>query len=123
MYVARDCGDFSRRDVGRLKRVLAWFGRNLRAPKQVHPRAIFWFRSDAHACIDKIWDLVRLLRENDVEVTMMRTREPGQIEYHDPLQVPPSRLPTAGPHPRRRENLELAFHPVEPARGLYVLLP
>ena len=73
-------------DRGRLRRVLRWFNRNLKVPK-VTSNAIFWFKSDATDCIDRVWELVRLLDAHDTLVWMMRCRDPGQIVYDDEFQV------------------------------------
>ena len=71
---------------GRLRRMLRWFNRNLEIPK-VTSNAIFWFKSDATDCIDRIWELVRLLDAHDTLVWMMRCQDPGQIVYDDEFQV------------------------------------
>ena len=70
-----------------LKDLLAWLDRHLRAPGTVPPRAIFWFRADATQCIDKIWELVTIVRDCGVEVSMMQTNTPGRMAYRDELQV------------------------------------
>jgi hypothetical protein len=64
-----------------------WFNQNLIAPKLDSPNAIFWFRSDAHRCIRRIWRVVDVLRQNHIVVTMMHTSRPGAIIYRDELQV------------------------------------
>ncbi|MEL6378981.1 MAG: hypothetical protein AAGK25_06390 [Pseudomonadota bacterium] len=53
---------------------LCWFRDGLREPKT--QEAVY--RANLIAC---------LLREADIPVTRIKTRNPGQIVYHDPMQV------------------------------------
>jgi hypothetical protein len=69
-----------------LRPLFDWFGDNLRAP-DVNGRAIFWFKSDASACISRIWQMVHVLKSNDHLVWMMRNERPGRIVYEDAFQV------------------------------------
>ena len=66
---------------------LTWFNKNLIAPNLNEPRAIFWFRSDAAKCLSKIWECIRLLREGEISVRMLRCTDPGLIVYRDDLQI------------------------------------
>ncbi len=72
-----------------LDEALAWFNKNLRVPALdgEHHRALFWFRSDAREYIQRIWDIVAVLREADALVEVRRTDEPGKIVYADKHQV------------------------------------
>jgi hypothetical protein len=86
-YELRRDHTLARRHREALNDLLTWFGENLTAPKTIYALAIFWFRSDAHPCIENIWRLIDVLRANDIAVTMMHTDKPGTIVYEDALQV------------------------------------
>jgi hypothetical protein len=86
-YNLRRDHTLARRDREALDNLLAWFRKNLPIPKNVYSLSIFWFRSDAHPCIENIWRLIDVLRENDIAVSMMHTDKPGTIVYQDALQV------------------------------------
>ena len=77
----------ARRHREALDHLLDWFRDNLTVPKNVYPLSIFWFRSDAHPCIENIWRLIDVLRANDIIVTMMHTDKPGKVVYQDALQI------------------------------------
>jgi hypothetical protein len=71
----------------RLRTVLRWFNSNLTVPKRVPPRAVFWFRSDAKACIESLRELIEIFRVAGHDVLMQATREPGRIVYQDEHQI------------------------------------
>ena len=87
-------------DRRELKRLLTWFGLNLRAPRDVTPRAILWFRVEAVECIDKVWELVRLRGRYDVRFDAMTSDHPGSRAYEDERQV------AAIPFADRRPHLD-----------------
>ena len=72
-----------------LREHLSWFNLHLVVPSlgEHDWRALFWFRSDAGEMIERIWDLAAILREEDVRVRMVWTRQPGRIVYSDKHQV------------------------------------
>jgi hypothetical protein len=82
-----------------LNALLRWFNRRLPIPRRTTPRAIFWLRCDAGENVVKIWELVRLLRACGEVVTMMRSDDPGRIDYRDEFQV------SAVPHYDRRPKV------------------
>jgi hypothetical protein len=87
-YELLDSGALDRDAFARVRAELDWFVKHLPIPQQnIHPRAIFWFRSDAKECTRRIWDLVHLLREHGRVVEMKKTSAPGRIIYRDGLQV------------------------------------
>src|SRR5687768_10368894 len=86
-YDLRHTPSLTKDDRRELKRLLTWFGLNLRAPRHVTPRAIFWFRVEAVECIEKMWELVRLLGRYDVRVDAMTCDRPGTLAYEDEQQV------------------------------------
>jgi len=68
---------------------LAWFNRNLIVPRLriKDRRAIFWFRSRATEYVRRIWDVVAVLREENVFVRLFTTTRPGKIVYADEYQI------------------------------------
>jgi hypothetical protein len=71
-----------------LRNSLDWFNDNLPVPRFEDPdlKAIFWFRPHSPV-VREMWQLVAILREEDVPVTMRYTRMPGHIVYHDEYQI------------------------------------
>jgi hypothetical protein len=94
-YSLLDSGDLTTDQWKHLRELLDWFNRNLPHPPKafVKGRAIFWFRSDAHECITKLWEMVELLRANDRHIVVLKCRHLHNRTYTDDLQV------AAFPHP------------------------
>jgi hypothetical protein len=49
--------------------------------------AVTWFRAEAKAPIQHIWDIVAILREHGVTVRMVTSEKPVTIVYEDEYQV------------------------------------
>lgn len=62
------------------------FQRNLKSGKWSQD-AIAWFLPDAVDAIQRMWDLVAVLKDHDVPVSVIRTASPGLIVYRDEFQV------------------------------------
>jgi hypothetical protein len=76
------------RAAKRAKRVCQWFNRHLPVPKLCkHPHAVFWFRSEHRDMVQRLWELVLLLRNHGFLVELVRTRKPGRVCYEDEYQV------------------------------------
>ena len=82
---------------------LGWFDDHLSAPKYKyfgHRRSnagICWFRKDATRMISRCWRIASLFRAADIDITLVRTRNPGMILYRDRYQIiakPTKRTPT-----------------------------
>ena len=72
-----------------LREQLEWFNENLIVP-HLDPdlwRAQFWFRDSASDCLNRIWDVVWLLRAFEIAVERLKTTEPGEIVYRDDIQI------------------------------------
>ncbi len=69
--------------------LLDWFGEHLHMPDLNYFgwRSLFWFRSDSHTMLAKMWQLVIAIRECGLPVQMQRTSNPGRIVYVDEHQV------------------------------------
>ena len=72
-----------------LRDYLAWFNDNLAVPSLAGRewRCLFWFRSEAQEVIQRMWDLVAILEEEDVHVRKLWTTTPGRVVYSDRHQV------------------------------------
>ena len=46
-----------------------------------------WFREDSAECIDRVWQMVGLLKRSGVAVELIRTTQPGYVTYEDEQQV------------------------------------
>ena len=68
---------------------LRWYNDNLAVPRIPceKRRSVFWFRSDQQEIVDRMWDLVAILVEHQIEVRRLRTTDPGMIVYRDDYQV------------------------------------
>ncbi len=68
---------------------LAWFNQKLTVPSLDGKgwRCLFWYRSTATAFIDRMWDLIAILREEGVAVQKRWTEKPGMIVYQDRVQI------------------------------------
>jgi hypothetical protein len=88
-YTLLDSGGLNREEWLDLRALLDWFNVNLAHPpkKFAAGRAIFWFRSEAEECIDKIWELANVLRIHGRHITVHKCRRLGNIAYSDLLQV------------------------------------
>ena len=83
-----DSGQLGADDFRRVREDLNWFNQNLDLPNyKIHPRAIFWFRSDAREYTHRMWQFVQLLKIHGTQVTMVTTRSPGEVVYFDKHQI------------------------------------
>lgn len=87
----RDRASLERYEFELLCTTLEWFNMHLRIPAVLKDaesaRAISWFKADAHAPIHKMWELVAILRSQDVTVELLKTDKPGTLIYEDKWQV------------------------------------
>jgi hypothetical protein len=70
-----------------LREEMDWFNQNLRAPRELSTRAVFWFRAHAGEPVTRIWSFVHVLERVGVPVHVYRTRRPGTIVYQDDYQI------------------------------------
>ena len=87
----RDNGDITREEYEVLRKTLKWFNENVAVPKSLkntdHRRAICWFKSSAAEPIQRMWELVEILRHHDVHIDVHKTNNPGIVIYEDEWQV------------------------------------
>ena len=83
-----DSGELPSAERHHLREVLIWFNKNLPSPRyEFASRRIFWFKSSAHDCIKRMWELTHLLRYHGYLVEVEKCRELGNIVYEDNYQV------------------------------------
>jgi hypothetical protein len=87
-----------------LRESLDWFNAHLKVPTLDDGgwRAVFWFRPEAREMVSRLWEVAWLLRDEGVDVRMIRCRHPGRIIYADRHQIAavPERR---GPRPVARQ--------------------
>jgi len=78
-------------DDADLRRQLGWLETHLDAPDILdqpdHFRAICWFKDRAHAPLQCVWSLKRILESYGYWIDVVKTWHPGQIIYEDGWQV------------------------------------
>jgi hypothetical protein len=84
-----------------LREVVGWFEAHLHSPRDASPgwtwrgkpwrrgaRApLFWFKAQAREHVQRMQQLIVMLRHHDVPARMMRSARPGEIVYEDGHQV------------------------------------
>ena len=81
-----------------LKQLLRWFGDNLRTPdrfdrnrsKDRHDpstKGASWFKPSATAHVAKMHRMAAILREQGLDVAIMKTKKPGYVIYEDEHQI------------------------------------
>jgi len=90
----REVGELEPYEVEWLRTLNQWFNENLPCPpfrkNRRDPwwqRGVCWFRSDAKAMLDRMWDIVALLKEKGEPVRFVATANPGWIVYPDDYQI------------------------------------
>jgi len=90
-HTLRDEGDISVQQHNELRKVLLWFNENLQVPKLLndveHRRAISWFKPEAKEAINKMWQLVDVLKSHGIETEVLKTKDPGVVVYEDEWQL------------------------------------
>jgi hypothetical protein len=88
-YTLLESGDLSSEEWQHLREILNWFSKNLPTPPESFNagRAIFWFQPNARDCLDRVWDMVELLRQHGYHVTVYKCPSLGKICYRDKFQV------------------------------------
>jgi hypothetical protein len=80
-YALLDHGDFGSNEREQLRAILD-------PPDDFYAsRAIFWFKSNAHKNISRVWELVYLLRAHDHHIDVYKCRRLSNISYEDEFQV------------------------------------
>lgn len=87
--VLRELAEGEDAAVSWIEEAYDWFNTNLPVPprEKIDPRAVFWFRTDAAACIAESWKLTAAFCEAGLWVRLYRTNRPGRIVYQDQFQI------------------------------------
>ena len=86
-------GDLSPDERQQIEELMIWFIHNLPSPTlpsgrhEVTARAIFWFKSEAVACLSRIWEMVEIMKYHGYLVEMQKCCRLGNIVYEDRYQV------------------------------------
>jgi hypothetical protein len=87
----RECGELLDFEVERLREINDWLKDNLPVPPFSTDYRLLkgscWFKSQAGDAIEKIWEIVALLKQHDIPVRMLRSTMPGKILYEDDFQI------------------------------------
>ena len=87
----RDRAGLHPHEVERLEQIYEWFNTNLPRPPfstSAWPRnTASWFKDSAGPPIEKMWEIVALLKEHSVPVRLLRSKNPGRILYEEDYQV------------------------------------
>src|SRR5579864_1131836 len=75
-YALLDSGDLDSDEWKLLREILNWFNENLPHPPKKFSagRAIFWFRSTAHESINRVWEMIHILRAHDRHIVVYKCR-------------------------------------------------
>jgi hypothetical protein len=90
-----DDGQLYPHEVACLREALVWFGKYLPIPPFLEKQqggewtkdVVCWFRPEASEAIQRMWDVVSILREHGVPVRFVTTEKPGWIVYEDHYQI------------------------------------
>ena len=89
--ILRDRGRLVPHQRASLNEAYAWLKTHLPCPpfsgSDWSPEAVCWFKDSAEPSIKKMWEIVALLKENDIAVRLLRSKNPGKIVYEDDFQV------------------------------------
>jgi hypothetical protein len=87
----RDRGELDQAEEARLETSYDWFEDHLPVPpfgdSNWSRDAVAWFKHDAGEPIRRMWDIVSLLRDHDVQVRLLRSVNPGRVLHEDAYQV------------------------------------
>jgi len=88
-YALLDSSELGREEAKQLQDLLEWFSENLPNPPEdfYASRAIFWFKSSAVETINRIWELVHMLRLHGYHIEIYKSRRLGNVSYEDEFQV------------------------------------
>jgi hypothetical protein len=88
-FTLLDSGDLNSDEWKQLRELMDWFKENLPCPPDSFyaSRAIFWFKSDAHENISRIWELVQLLQAHGHHIEVYKCRRLANVSYEDQFQV------------------------------------
>jgi hypothetical protein len=91
-----DGGHLSAVESAHLLELGLWFDKNLPTPSRFssrldrsrrNGRAITWFKDSAYEHLERVREIVEILRNHDVGVEVITTDRPGYVVYEDEWQL------------------------------------
>ena len=97
-YQLSQSGELSESQKQEIDAVLHWFEKQLNTPTRLNktgskgwyrraPKGISWLKPTAEAHLAKLRSLATILEDHGLQVTMIKTRNPGYEVYEDDHQV------------------------------------
>jgi hypothetical protein len=93
----REAGKLDRHEEEQHDLIRQWFNQNLEKPSRFtaskppfyrkQPKAISWFKDNAHDHIARVRELVTILKHHGISVRMLKTERVGYVVYEDEYQV------------------------------------
>ncbi len=84
-------GELDDYQVAWLEETYQWLNENLPCPpfstNEKLKDGACWFKSSAGEPIKKLWEIVTLLKDNDVPVRVLKSKMPGKCLYEDDFQI------------------------------------
>jgi len=78
-------------EVKCIEEIFDWFNCNLKVPTYSQNKKLInsaaYFKETATKHINKMWDLVHFLKENNKQVKILKSKNPGEILYEDEYQI------------------------------------
>ena len=78
-------------EYARLEKLFRWLNKNLPVPpfsrRNWSTRAVCWFKDDASESIQRVWEIVILLRQHGAPIRMLTSKNPGKLLYEDAYQI------------------------------------
>ncbi len=88
---ALEWGQITGSDADELNEIRAWFDENLDKPDSFGrgrlSLGICWFKTGASEHISRIYEMVRVLERNGIQVRKIKTDRPGYMIYEDEWQI------------------------------------
>jgi hypothetical protein len=93
--ILRDDGELQPYAVEIVNEVFEWFNESIPCPPFTEniksgewtEDAVAWFKTDATQAINRMWDIISVLKEHDQPVRFLQTETPGKIVYEDQFQI------------------------------------
>lgn len=78
-----------------MKNAIEWFDNNLKEPntfsrsrkKHAKQVGLSWYKSTANEHINKMYELVEILRNHNIQVNILKTNKPGYVVFEDEYQT------------------------------------
>ena len=88
----RDEGRLTEYESAWLEQIFQWFNQSMPVPPYSSndwpDDVAAWFKAKAaKQAIDRIWDVIALLREHGRHVRILRSQQPGFVHYEDEMQI------------------------------------